>query len=88
MRSWDAGGEFQLDERAWGVEGLYIDASNNQFPIRLFIWRATATLNGQLQFAKAAAAGIPLQIQTLGDLTQAVGSQLFKMEKVTAAALP
>lgn len=82
----NAGGQAVLDERAWGVEGVYVDANNNRFPIRMFIWRATAVLNGELAFGKGDSSGIPLRIDSLGDLTKAVGAQLFKFQKVTAAA--
>jgi hypothetical protein len=82
----NAGGQAVLDERQWAVEGVYIDAANNQFPIRMFIHRATAVLNGELAFGKADSSGIPLRIDSLGDLTKAVGAQLFKFQKVTAAA--
>lgn len=81
-----AGGQAKLTERTWAVEGLYEDATGNKFPIRIQIWRATAVLNGELQFAKSDSAGIPLRIDALGDLTKPVGQQLFKVQKVTAAA--
>ena len=81
-----AGGQAVLDERQWAVEGVYIDAANNKFPIRMFIWRATAVLNGELAFGKGDSSGIPLRIDSLGDLTKPVGQQLFKFQKVTAAA--
>lgn len=81
-----AGGQAKLTERTWAVEGLYEDANGNKFPIRIQIWRATAVLNGELQFAKGDSAGIPLRIEALGDLTKPVGQQLFIVQKVTAPA--
>jgi len=82
----DAGGDVQLDELAWGIEGFYEDATGVKFPVRLFVYKATAILNGQLSFAKAAAAGVPIQISAEADTSKAVGSQLIKFQRVTAAA--
>lgn len=82
----DAGGDVQLDELAWGFEGFYENASGTQFPVRIFVYKATAILNGQLQFAKAAAAGVPIQISAEADTSKSVGSQLIKFQRVTAAA--
>lgn len=81
-----AGGLASLDERTWAIEGEYKDASNVSFPIRLQVLRATSVLNGELTFGKADSAGIPLRIDSLGDLTQVVGEQLVIIQKVTAAA--
>ncbi|MCB8988082.1 MAG: hypothetical protein H6661_10085 [Ardenticatenaceae bacterium] len=82
----EGGGQTTLSEYAWGIEGKYIDASGNIFPVRVFIYRGTAVLNGELQFAKGDSTGIPLRIETLGDLSKVVGKQLWKIQKVTAAA--
>ena len=81
-----AGGQADLTERTWAVEGLYETAAGVKFPIRLQIYRATAVLNGDLTFGKADSAGIPLLIDALGDLSKPVGEQLFIFQKVTAAA--
>ncbi len=80
-----AGGQATLTERTWAVEGMYEKEDGTVFPIRMQIWRATAVLNGDLAFGKAEAAGIPLRIDALGDLTKPVGQQLYKFQKVTAA---
>jgi len=82
----EGGGQTLLSEYAWGIEGKYIDAAGAIFPVRVFIYRGTAVLNGELQFAKGDSTGIPLRIETLGDLTKDVGKQLWKIQKVTAAA--
>lgn len=78
-----AGGDVTVKEWAFGIESLYVGANNVKFPIRMFIWRATAVINGKLEFSKKAATGIPLKIQTLGDLSKPVGQQLMKLVKVT-----
>jgi len=82
----DVGGEFEIDEYAYGVEGTYTDASGNDFPVRVFIWKATAKLNGALEFGKEDYPGVPLQIKALVDASKSAGQKLFKLQRVTAAA--
>jgi hypothetical protein len=79
-----SGGSSALSYYAWGIEGLYVDASNNQLPVRILIYRGSAVLNGNMQFAKAAAMGIPLQITAWADTTKAAGQQLWTFQKTTA----
>ncbi|HMR01770.1 MAG TPA: hypothetical protein PKA43_00200 [Candidatus Competibacter phosphatis] len=82
----DVGGEWIIGEAAFGLEGLYENATGVQFPLRIFIYKATCVMNGQLQFAKAAGAGIPIQISAINDTAKDRGKQLFKFQRVTAAA--
>lgn len=82
----DVGGAIVIPELAWGFEGLYENSAGAQFPVRIFVYKATSILNGQLQFAKAAAMGVPIQISALNDTSKTVGSQLMKFQRVTAAA--
>jgi hypothetical protein len=82
----ETGGEALLDERAWGFEGLYVDDSGDEFPVRLFVWKATSTINGNLEFAKETEAGIPLQVKALVDTGKVVGKDLVKFQRVTEAA--
>lgn len=84
--SLDAGGKTLVSEYAFGIESLYVNSAGVQFPVRLFIWKANAILNGNLEFSKKAATGIPLQIKALADMTKAIGQRLLKFQKVTAAA--
>ncbi len=86
--SWGIGGEVDITEKAWGFEARYKDSSGNEFPIRFFIHKATAKLNGALEFSQKSTnySGIPLQIAALADTTQSVGAQLFSWYRVTAAA--
>ena len=79
------GGSGVLAEKAWGFEGLYQTSTGTQFPIRVFIYRATSKLNGALTFGKAEYPGIPLQIHAMEDLTKTLGQQLFLFQKVLAA---
>lgn len=82
----DAGGVSTLTKRAWGFEGKYVDEDGATFPIRLFIWKGTASMNGDLEFGKDDYAGISLQIEALADRTKSLGQQLFKMQKVLEPA--
>lgn len=82
----NVGGEIDLDVYAWGFEGRYVDANGNEFPVRVFIWRGTAKLNGALEFGKEDYPGIPLQIKALADASKSKGEELFKFQRVTAAA--
>ncbi len=78
----DVGGEFGLDEKAWGFEGTYVDEDGDTFPVRMFVYKGTAMINGELEFGKESQLGIPLQIKALADLSKSVGQQLFKLQKV------
>jgi hypothetical protein len=75
-----------LAELAWGFEGFYENATGVKFPVRVFVYRANAILNGALTFAKGAAAGVPIQIQALNDTAKTVGEQLISIQRVTAVA--
>ncbi|MEM7131171.1 MAG: hypothetical protein AAF702_32950 [Chloroflexota bacterium] len=81
-----SGGQSALSQYTMGFEGLYQDASNNKFPVRVVLYIVTVTLNGQLQFSKRAAAGVPAQFKSLADTAKAAGQQILKWQKVTAEA--
>lgn len=81
-----AGGKITLTELAWGIEGLYENATGVQFPMRIFLYKATAIMNGPLTFAKAAGLGVPIQISGLNDTAKTVGEQLISIQRVTAIA--
>lgn len=70
------GGKGLLDFYAIGIDGIYQDDANAQFPIRLLFYRCYVSMNGQLAFAKADVAGIPLQIKANANLTATVGEQI------------
>lgn len=80
----EVGDEPVLDEYAWGLEGEYMDASGDSFPVRFFVHKGTAKLGGGLEFGKEDYPGITLQIKALADLTKNEGERLFVMQKVTA----
>lgn len=79
------GGEVILTEKAWGFEGLYIDADGNEQPVRIFVHKGTARVNGELEFSQKADGypGIPIQIKALADTTQSTGQELLLWQRVT-----
>lgn len=79
-----SGGSSSITYYAWGLEGLYVDSSNNQLPVRMLIYRGSAVLNGSLNFSKREAVGIPLQITAWADTTKTAGQQLWTFQKTTA----
>ena len=79
----EGGGEFKMDERAWGFEGRYTDDAGTNFPIRFFVRRATSVINGGLNWAKDADVGIPLKVEVLQPLD---GAKAWHHERVIAAA--
>lgn len=82
----EAGGSPAISEYAWGFEGYRLGASNVKLPVRVFVYRGVAVLNGQLTFAKSAGVGIPLRIEVLPDTEKVAGKQLLLIHNVTAAA--
>jgi hypothetical protein len=82
----NVGGPNTLTERAWGFEGQYVDEDGATFPVRVFVWKGTAKLGDALEFDKEKVVGTPLQVQALADLTQASGSQLFRIVKILEPA--
>lgn len=81
-----AGGKVDLSEYAWGFEGFRVTAANVRLPVRVFLYKGNAVLNGQLTFAKGAGVGIPIQIKALPDTTQDAGEQILVIHNVTAVA--
>lgn len=81
-----AGGSVDLSEYAWGFEGFRVTAANVRLPVRMFLYKGNAVLNGQLTFAKGAGVGIPIQIKALPDTTQDPGEQILVIHNVTAVA--
>jgi hypothetical protein len=79
-----SGGSSGISYYAWGLEGLYVTATNVQLPVRMLIYRGSAVLNGSLNFSKRAAVGIPISITAWADTTKTAGQQLWTFQKVTA----
>lgn len=82
----EIGGNIAVTEKAWGFEGLLGVIGTIQLPARVFFYKATAELNGKLEFSRKAAAGIPLTVRALADTSKAVGKQLMIVQLVTAKA--
>lgn len=82
----EMGGDTTPDVYAWGFEGEYVTDDNESLPVRLFLYRGNPILGGSLEFAKAAAVGIPIRIEAEADTGKAVGKQLMKIEICTAVA--
>ena len=80
-----AGGSVSLSEYAWGFEGSRLGAGNVRLPVRVFVFRGSAVLNGNLTFAKSAGVGIPLRVEVMPDTTLAAGKQLIEIHSVTAS---
>lgn len=79
------GGEVVLTEKAWGFEGLFIDSDGNEQPVRIFVHKGTAMINGELEFSQKTDdyPGIPIQIKALADTTQSEGQELMLWQRVT-----
>jgi hypothetical protein len=79
------GGVSTLTEYAWGFEGTYLTDAGDAYPLRVFIPKGTATINGKLDFGKEDYPGIGMQIKALHDMTQTQGARLAHFQKVTAS---
>lgn len=84
MTELEAGGDTSPDVYAFGLEGEYLDDSNDSYPVRVLMFRGNPILGGAMQFAKSAGMGIPIRITAEADTTKAVGKQLLLFQKVTA----
>jgi len=82
----EMGGRADIDKYAFGLEGFYKSAFNEVFPVRVFIYIASATVNGQLQFVKNNIAGIPLRIKAYADDAKAIGKQTMAIQRITGEA--
>jgi hypothetical protein len=80
------GGKQALTEKQWGFEGSDIDEDAMTFPVRVFVWKATATAGVSLEFAKEKSTGVSLKIKALADLTKTDGQRLFKIQKILEPA--
>lgn len=82
------GGEVVLTEKKWGFEGLFLNASGDEEPVRVFVHKGTAKINGALEFSKKSTdyTGVPIQIKAITDTTQSAGQKLLLFQRVTAEA--
>ncbi len=83
----DVGDAPELPRRMWAFEGRYEDEDGDIFPVRLFIWIATAMAGGDLEFGKASGyAGTPLRVEGLSDMSRSEAQRLFRIERILEAA--
>lgn len=80
------GDNVDLTQYAWCFEGRYITAGGDDEPVRFFIHKGTARLNGPIEFSKKADSqpGLVLQIKALADMTQSEGQRLAWAYRVTS----
>jgi hypothetical protein len=78
-----AGGDTELNEYQFAFEGYRVDDAGTKQPVRLFVYRATLTQNGDTAFDKGGVTSIPIQIQALGDSTKSAGQNLVEIHVVT-----
>lgn len=76
----DFGEEAVITKRVWGFEGLYIDEDAVSEPVRFFMIRGTAKLNGNLEWSQRSdeVTGIGLRVEALGS----PGNSPIKYQKV------
>jgi len=88
FESLPVGGLATLPAYAYGFEGTYINSAGASFPLRLFIHKGIAKINGPLTFSNRNSEypGISLQINALADTSQSAGGKLYRFERVTAVA--
>jgi hypothetical protein len=82
----EVGGSGAIAQFAWGFEGTFITDAGVSLPVRFFLFKGTARANGALEQGRELSPGISIQVKGLADTSKVVGKQLFKWQKVTAAA--
>jgi hypothetical protein len=80
------GGDPALDEYMFALEGWREDSGGNKQPVRIFVYRGTITVNGDIPFDKNAVTSVPVTINALADAGKSVGAQLMEIHIVTAPA--
>jgi len=82
------GNDVCLDELTWGFEGILCDAACTETPVRFFIPRGTAKLNGDLKFSRRDNdyTGVPLQVNALADVDDVTDpGRMFVFQRVIPA---
>ena len=77
-----------IPERQWAIEGMYLADDGSEYPVRVYIHRGTAKLNGTLEFSRKGNdyTGIPLQVEALADLSKPRGKRLIVFQRITQKA--
>ncbi len=80
------GDEVIIEQKCWGFEGMYVTSAGVEQPIRIFVYKGVAMLNGALEFSKKSDdyIGVPLQVKALADTDNS--NRLWTFQRVTAPA--
>ena len=78
------GNDALLTSYAFGFEGIHVDINAVELTLRVFVYRATAKIGGELTFSKREDdyTGVPITVEALSD--SATPGRLCVIEKVTA----
>ena len=81
------GNDALLIAYAFGFEGIHVDSAGVELTLRVFVYRATAKVGGELTFSKREDdyTGVPITIEALSD--SATPGRLLVIEKVTAPSV-
>lgn len=83
--NWSVGGSNVLLKKMWGFEGAWNADDGSQFPVRFFVYRATAQAGGELMFDRENfVQGTTLQLGALADMSRATNDQLVTGYRVTS----
>lgn len=82
------GGDPNLPLTMVGIEGSYTDEDNALLPVRVFIWQATASDGGTLEYSKEKPAGIPLKLTALADTSKPRGQQMIQITRILEPVTP
>jgi len=81
-----AGGDTELNNYMFAIEGYRTDTAGTKQPVRIFIHKGSLTMNGDIAFDKAGVTQIPCQVTALADSTKVIGEQLITVHIVTGPA--
>ena len=80
------GGNPQLTEYQFAIEGYRVDSAGTKQPVRIFVHRGVITAMGDIGFDKANMTGVPFEIHAQANTALADGVNLAKIHIVTAPA--
>lgn len=80
------GGNPQLSEYQFAIEGYRVDSAGTKQPVRIFVYKGVITAMGDVGFDKANMVGVPFEIHALADTSKSDGANLGKIHIVTAPA--
>lgn len=80
------GGNPTLTERMYCLTSTFRNAAGYEYPVRLYVWRATARIVDKFSWEREATPGISMEIHALADTSKAKNYQLFALRKVTSAS--